>query len=143
MAVQLELTTKDNQFGVDFTQAYARITQVVIDYNHKAMQFSSSVWANAAARTADKQPLMSLPPIAIRKEATPAQWKQLVDEAGVPILGEDGKPTMIQTSPALPSFADVETLIGQAILEGKDYRTVGYNLLKKLDVVKNNKPVDV
>lgn len=143
MAIQIAVKEADTPFGLELEAAYVRITQVVIDWSQRVMQFSAAVWADSEAREANKQPVMQLPTIQIKNDATPEQWRQVVNDSGVPVLGEDGRPQLVQTAPALPSFATVEQQIGQAIVAGQDYRTVGYNLLKSLDVVKNNTPVDV
>jgi len=137
MAVQITLAKEATPYGVALPQAYVRITQVVIDWSQKVMQFQASVWSDVDARTAG-------PPMQIREQPQPAQFRVLQDpQTGQNLLDEEGKPRFVQVAPALPSFSEVEQMIGAAVAAQQDYRTVGYTLLKKLDIIKDNSPVDL
>ena len=144
MAVQITLAKEATPYGVALPQAYVRITQVVIDWSQKVMQFQASVWSDVDARTAGQQPVMQTPPMQIREQPQPAQFRVLQDpQTGQNLLDEEGKPRFVQVAPALPSFSEVEQMIGAAVAAQQDYRTVGYTLLKKLDIIKDNSPVDL
>lgn len=144
MAVQISLAKGDTPYGVALPGAYVRITQVLIDWSQRVMQFQAAVWSDKDARDAGQQPIMQTPPIQIRDQAQPAQFRVLQDpQTGQNLLDEEGKPRFMQVAPALPSFEEVEQLIGAAVAAGQDYRTVGYGVLKKLDIIKNNSPVDL
>lgn len=142
MAIQISVPAESVPFGVALAKAYVRITDVHINWSDKTMLFQSSVWADKGSRDGKRQPIMQVQPILIRKEATPASFRIKTDAQGQQVV-ENGEPVMEQTSPAFPSFDEVELLIGQAILANQEYRKVGYDLLKKLDLVKNNSPSDV
>lgn len=144
MAVQITLAKNATPYGVALPEAYVRITQVVIDWSQKVMQFQASVWSDVEARQAGQQPVMQTPPMQIREQAQPAQFRVLQDpHTGQNLLDEEGKPRFEEVAPALPSFEEVEQLIGAAVAAGQDYRTVGYGVLKKLNLIKNNSPIDL
>lgn len=142
MAIQISVPKSDVPYGVGLSNAYVRITNANIDWANKTMMFQASLWADKESRDSNKQPIMSVQPIYIRAEATPANFRIKTDAQGQQVM-QDGEPVMEQTSPSYPSFSEVELLIGQAILANQDYRKVGYDLLKKVDLIKNNNPADV
>lgn len=142
MAIQVSIPKESVPFGVSLAKAYVRITSVLINWSDKTMMFQASVWADKESRDTSRQAIMQVPAISIRKEPTPATHRIKTDAKGQQVI-ENGEPVLEQTSPAFPSFEEVELLIGQAILANQDYRKVGYDLLKKLDLVKNNSPSDV
>lgn len=142
MAIQINVPKDAVPYGVNLANAYVRITNANIDWSNKTMTFQASVWADKESRDSNKQPIMAVQPIYIRPEPTPANFRIKTDAEGKQVM-VDGEPVMEQTSPSYPSFDQVELLIGQAILANQDYRKVGYDLLKKVDLVKNNDPKDV
>ncbi len=142
MAIQISVPADAVPFGVALAKAYVRITDVHINWSGKTMTFQSSVWADKGSRDTKKQAIMQVQPINIRPEVTPATFRIKTDAQGQQVI-ENGEPVMEQTSPEFPSFEQVELLIGQAILANQDYRKVGYDLLKRMDLIKNNGPSDV
>jgi hypothetical protein len=113
------------------------------DWNSKSVTFGASVWADKQSRDEDAQSVMSLPSITIRKDAQPAQFRVLTDANGQPVLDEENNARTVQVTSALPSFAEFEQLVGVAVSNGQDYRTVGYDLYKDVEIVKNSSPQDV
>lgn len=142
MAIQISVPKDSVPYGVSLEKAYVRITSVNIDWSNRTMVFQASVWADKESRDSKKQAIMQVQPIFIGPEVTKANFRIKTDAQGQQVI-ENGEPVMEQTSPEYPSFEQVELLIGQAILSNQDYRKVGYDLLKKLDLVKNNSPSDV
>lgn len=144
MAIQITLARNDVPYGVALPTAYVRIAMVQVDYQHRTMLIQAAVWADAESRESNLQPIVHLPPVQITDQPQPAQFRVLQDpETGQNLLDENGNPRFIQIAPALPSFAEVEQAIASAASDGSDYRKVGYELLKKLDVIKNNAPMDL
>lgn len=143
MAIQINLPRTATPTKTAYGTAYVRITMTNFDWNSKSVTFGASVWADKQSRDEDAQSVMTLPSITIRKDAQPAQFRVLTGENGQPVLDENNNAQTVQITTALPSFEEFEQLVGAAVAVGQDYRKVGYDLYKEVEIVKNNTPQDV
>ena len=144
MAIQINLARTATPTKTAYPTAYVRITMTNFDWNAKSVTFGASVWADKQSRDEDAQQVMGLPSITIRKDAQPAQFRVLTDPVtGQPVLDEDNNAKTVQVTSALPSFEEFEQLVGAAVAQGQDYRKVGYDLYKDVEIVKSNSPQDV
>lgn len=144
MAIQISLDSTKNPFKMSLPEAYVRITHVNIDFANETISFAGGIWASKDSRDGGGQPIAGLPQLTIQKTAQEAQFQMKGDpQTGKPELDENGKPILVQTSPALPSFTECLAAIKTAVKADVDYRAFGYALLKKLELIQQASPLDV
>lgn len=143
MAIEIALDRTKTPTKTAYPNAYVRITMTNFDWSNRTVTFGAAVWADKQSRDENAQQVMGLPSITITKDAQPARYRVLTDENGNPVLDEENNAKTVQTSSALPSFEEFEQLVGVAVASGQDYRKVGYDLYKNVELVKDNGPKDV
>jgi hypothetical protein len=144
MAIQLHLSGDDAPFKLDFPSAYVRITGVNINYHAEEVAITAVAWKDKAARDAGDQPIKALPVLTIGKEKKDADWQILGDQrTGKPILDGEGRPQLVMVNPPVPAYDEFVADVKEAIVADGDERKVGYELLKKLDLIARNEPKDV